>query len=58
MMKVLFEKNESIVIFFNKMPIGNSIPIGDQKDVVEFNLCFLSRIEEGLQLKNLSEKFQ
>lgn len=32
---------------------GNSIPIGDQKDVAEFNLCFLSRIEEGLQYKVL-----
>ena len=35
--------------------IGNSIPIGDQKDVAEFNLCFLSRIEEGLQYKILNE---
>ena len=28
---------------------GNFIPIGDQKDVGEFNLFFLARIEEGLQ---------
>lgn len=35
---------------------GNSIPIGDQKDVAEFNLCFLSRVEEGLQYKILKEE--
>ncbi|KAM3142595.1 hypothetical protein pb186bvf_005254 [Paramecium bursaria] len=28
---------------------GNHLPIGDQKDVGEFNSFFLSRIEEGLQ---------
>lgn len=28
---------------------GNHLPIGDQKDVGEFNHFFLSRIEEGLQ---------
>ena len=27
---------------------GNHLPIGDQKDVGEFNNYFLSRIEEGL----------
>jgi len=30
---------------------GNEIPIGDQKDIGEFNLIFLSRIDEGLQLR-------
>ena len=29
---------------------GNQIPIGDQKDIGEFNLIFLSRIDEGLCL--------
>lgn len=29
---------------------GNEIPIGDQKDIGEFNLVFLSRIDEGLTL--------
>ena len=29
---------------------GNELPIGDQKDIGEFNLVFLSRIDEGLQL--------
>lgn len=28
---------------------GNLLPIGDQKDVGEFNHYFLSRVEEGLQ---------
>jgi len=27
---------------------GNKIQIGDQKDIGEFNLNFLERIEEGL----------
>lgn len=27
---------------------GNALPIGDQKDVGEFNHYFLSRIDEGL----------
>lgn len=27
---------------------GNELPIGDQKDIGEFNLIFLSRIDEGL----------
>lgn len=31
---------------------GNELPIGDQKDIGEFNLVFLSRIDEGLQLAN------
>ena len=25
--------------------VGNDIPIGDQKDIGEFNLYFLSRVE-------------
>ena len=29
---------------------GNQIPIGDQKDIGEFNLIFLSRVDEGLGL--------
>lgn len=29
---------------------GNEIPIGDQKDIGQFNLVFLSRIDEGLTL--------
>lgn len=29
---------------------GNQLPIGDQKDIGEFNLVFLSRIDEGLEL--------
>ncbi len=28
---------------------GNEIAIGDQKDIGEFNLIFLSRIEDGLE---------
>jgi ubiquitin carboxyl-terminal hydrolase 25/28 len=28
---------------------GNELTIGDQKDIGEFNLVFLSRIEDGLQ---------
>lgn len=27
---------------------GNHLPIGDQKDVGEFNHYFLSRVEDGL----------
>jgi ubiquitin carboxyl-terminal hydrolase 25/28 len=27
---------------------GNELAIGDQKDIGEFNLIFLSRIEDGL----------
>jgi ubiquitin carboxyl-terminal hydrolase 25 len=27
---------------------GNELPVGDQKDIGEFNLIFLSRIDEGL----------
>lgn len=30
---------------------GNHIPIGDQKDVGEFNCHFLSRISDGLEVK-------
>ena len=30
--------------------LGNKIPIGDEKDLGEFNLNFLERIQEGLQL--------
>jgi ubiquitin carboxyl-terminal hydrolase 25/28 len=29
--------------------MGNPIPIGDQKDITEFNINFLSRIDEALQ---------
>ena len=29
---------------------GNEMTIGDQKDIGEFNLVFLSRVDEGLQL--------
>lgn len=29
---------------------GNELTIGDQKDIGEFNLIFLSRIDEGIQL--------
>lgn len=28
---------------------GNDLAIGDQKDIGEFNLVFLSRIEDGLE---------
>ena len=28
---------------------GNELTIGDQKDIGEFNLVFLSRIEDGLE---------
>ena len=28
---------------------GNELAIGDQKDIGEFNLIFLSRIEDGLE---------
>jgi ubiquitin carboxyl-terminal hydrolase 25/28 len=28
---------------------GNDLAIGDQKDIGEFNLIFLSRIEDGLE---------
>ncbi len=35
---------------------GNFIPIGDQKDVGEFNLFFLARIEEGLQQQESLKK--
>lgn len=28
---------------------GNDLVIGDQKDIGEFNLIFLSRIEDGLE---------
>lgn len=28
---------------------GNDLIVGDQKDIGEFNLTFLSRIEEGLE---------
>ena len=31
---------------------GNQLPIGDQKDIGEFNMVFLSRIDEGLGLAN------
>ena len=31
---------------------GNEIPIGDQKDIGEFNLYFLSRVEEGISLQD------
>lgn len=31
---------------------GNDIPIGDQKDIGEFNLYFLSRVEEGIALQD------
>jgi hypothetical protein len=48
----------NITFFFLQILLmkGNSIPIGDQKDVAEFNLCFLSRVEEGLQYKILKEE--
>ena len=28
---------------------GNDLAVGDQKDIGEFNLIFLSRIEDGLE---------
>ena len=28
---------------------GNDLALGDQKDIGEFNLVFLSRIEDGLE---------
>ena len=28
---------------------GNELAVGDQKDIGEFNLIFLSRIEDGLE---------
>lgn len=37
---------------------GNTLPIGDQKDVGEFNLYFLSRIEEGLESLNRNNSMQ
>ncbi len=30
---------------------GNPLPIGDQKDIAEFNLFFLARVEEGISLQ-------
>jgi ubiquitin carboxyl-terminal hydrolase 25/28 len=35
---------------------GNEIPIGDQKDIGEFNLVFFSRIDEGLELSKKKKK--
>jgi ubiquitin carboxyl-terminal hydrolase 25/28 len=35
---------------------GNELPIGDQKDIGEFNLIFLSRIDEGLGELHNKEK--
>ncbi len=35
---------------------GNELPIGDQKDIGEFNLIFLSRVDEGLNEKKNSNK--
>jgi ubiquitin carboxyl-terminal hydrolase 25/28 len=35
---------------------GNEIPIGDQKDIGEFNLVFFSRIDEGLELSKKKRK--
>ena len=37
---------------------GNQLPIGDQKDIGEFNLIFLSRIDEGLGELYNKEKMQ
>lgn len=31
---------------------GNELPIGDQKDIAEFNLFFLARVEEGISLQD------
>lgn len=35
---------------------GNFIPIGDQKDVGEFNMFLMARIEEGLQQQESHKK--
>ena len=37
-------------------PIANHIPVGDQKDVTEFNITFLTRVEEALQLQESFQK--
>lgn len=37
---------------------GNFIPIGDQKDIGEFNLYFLARVEEGLKKGSGNEAIQ
>ena len=31
---------------------GNELPIGDQKDIAEFNLFFLARVEEAISLQD------
>ena len=35
---------------------GNQIMVGEQKDIGEFNLTLLARIEEGLGQVNYSKK--
>ena len=35
---------------------GEALVLGDQKDIGEFNLNFLERIEEGLGERSLSKK--
>lgn len=52
-MKVISKR---VKTFLTAIIKGNPIPIGDQKDVAEFNLCFLSRVEEGLQYKVIREE--
>lgn len=37
---------------------GNELPIGDQKDIGEFNLIFLSRIDEGLSEYTANQKME
>ena len=37
---------------------GNQLQIGDQKDIGEFNLVFLSRVDEGFQLLKDSQNKQ
>ena len=35
---------------------GSQIPIGDQKDITEYHLNFLSRIEEALYIQDKLKK--
>jgi len=37
---------------------GNELAIGDQKDIGEFNLVFLSRIEDGFEESRKEKKME
>lgn len=53
--------NLIIYLFFLIIIKGNKIGIGEEKDIGEFNLNFLERIEEGLyycdSLENISSNY-